>query len=84
MPDTATRLTAEYISARESDDEMAMRDVGMAVAEVIYTRWGGKLRAGGVDLALDSEYIREGIGYSLIAELSRAGYSVTFRPGGSR
>ena len=78
------RLSPEYIEAREHEDEMAVRDVGLALAEVINIRWGRQLRAAGVDLALDSEYIREGLGYSLIAELSRAGYSVTFRPRRSR
>lgn len=74
------RCPSEWVETRETDDETAMRDVGMAAAEVINVRWGHQLRAGGpVDLALDSPYVREGLGYALIAELSRAGYSVTFR-----
>ena len=75
-------LDPSYIHARYLDPtQMKERDLGLAIAEVLFMAYAPEVSE---RLVLDSETVTDGLGSSLLLELRKAGYSVTFtgRKGG--
>ena len=75
-------LDPSYIHARYLDPtQMKERDLGQAIAEVLWMTYAPEVRP---LLVLDSETVTDELGASLLRELRKAGYSVTFtgRKGG--
>jgi hypothetical protein len=68
-------LDPEYVRQRRADPDMLVRDVGLAIASSLQVIYGAPRV---VDLALDSEQVREYLAEGVVAELQRAGYRLEF------